>query len=184
MQANRIKKPLNRQYSIRLLYWPKLAILRPYMTMTTHVAVGATIGLAMHNPVLGFALGLGSHFLLDMLPHGDSSLGDKHFNSKKSVGPYAYVAIDNVLAIYLLLAIVNVVPSGAIAALTGGVAGSILPDVLVGVYEASRRRWLKGFFAFHLRVHNYFTSRVGDIPLFAGIGYQAAFILFLFIIQQ
>lgn len=154
------------------------------MTMTTHVAVGATIGLAVQQPILGFALGMCSHFVLDMIPHGDSSLGAKHFGPKKTFAPYAYVALDNAVAIYLLLALVNVVPQSSVFALSLGIAGSVLPDVFVGVYEASGRRWLKGFFAWHMKVHNFFTNRVGDIPLLAGVAYQAAFIAFLFTIAQ
>lgn len=153
--------------------------------MTTHVAVGATIGLAVQQPVLGFALGMCSHFLLDMIPHGDSALGEKHFGgAKKSLGPYVYITLDNVIAIYLLLALVNIAPKSALLALSLGVSGSILPDVFVGVHEASRHRLLRGFFAWHMKIHNLFTSRVGDMPLLAGIAYQAAFIVFLFTIVQ
>ncbi len=149
------------------------------MTMTTHVAVGTAIGLTVNNPALGFVLGFCAHFLLDTIPHGDSALGAKHFSKQKSIGPYAYAAIDNALAIYLLLFLVNITPHSALLALSTGVAGSILPDVFVGIYEASKRRWMKSFFAFHLRVHNTFTSKIGDIPLVAGILYQAVFISFL-----
>lgn len=147
--------------------------------MTTHVAVGTAIGLAVNNPALGFALGLCTHFMLDTIPHGDSALGAKHFGNKKSVGPYAYAAIDNGIAIYLLLFLVNITPHAMLLALSTGVAGSILPDVLVGVYEASRRRWLKSFFTLHMRIHNTFTSKFGDVPLIAGIAYQIVFVAFL-----
>lgn len=151
------------------------------MTMSTHVAVGATIGLAIQNPLLGFSLGFLSHFLLDIIPHGDSKLAEEHFTrGKKKVGSYAYVALDNAIAVYLLLAFVNIAPTGTISQLSIGVAGSVLPDVLVGVYEASRRKWFKQFFNLHARIHNYFANRIGDIPLVAGIAYQVAFIAFLF----
>lgn len=143
------------------------------MTMSTHVAVGASIGLIAQNPILGFIAGGISHFLLDMIPHGDSGLSESHFEGrKKSIKPYLYVLVDNGLAIYLLLAIVNIVPKESLFSVSAGVAGSILPDVLVGVYEASRRKWMKQFFKIHMKIHNTVTDKVGDIPLLVGVGYQ------------
>lgn len=159
---------------------PKIPYAMDRMTMSTHVAVGASIGLITQNPVLGFVSGCISHFLLDMIPHGDSTLGESHFNTKKkSIRPYLYVLVDNGIAIYLLLAIVNIVPKESLFAVSAGVAGSILPDVLVGVYEASRRKWLKKFFKMHLAIHNVITNKIGDIPLVVGVGYQVVGIVLI-----
>ena len=39
------------------------------MTLTTHAIVGATVATLTPNPILGFVLGFGSHYVLDALPH-------------------------------------------------------------------------------------------------------------------
>jgi hypothetical protein len=46
------------------------------MTLTTHATLGAVIGRATGNPVLAFIFGFISHFLIDMVPHGDTGLAD------------------------------------------------------------------------------------------------------------
>lgn len=150
------------------------------MTMSTHVAVGAAIGLAVNQPITGFALGFISHFLLDIIPHGDTKLSETHLSKdKSSLGAYTYVALDNVIAIYLLLTAINLVNKEYIWALSMGVAGSILPDVLVGIYEASKKKIAKGFYRMHLKIHNLISGKVGDIPLVVGVGYQVVAITLL-----
>jgi hypothetical protein len=45
------------------------------MTLTTHAIVGAAVASTLPNhPVLGFAVGFASHFLLDAMPHWDYKL--------------------------------------------------------------------------------------------------------------
>ncbi len=60
------------------------------MTLTTHVAIGAGIGVLVGNPELGFVLGLVSHFMVDMIPHGDTLLADRFYIHKERLVPVAY----------------------------------------------------------------------------------------------
>jgi hypothetical protein len=39
------------------------------MTTSNHLYAGAALAMAVHHPVIGMMVALGSHFLLDVLPH-------------------------------------------------------------------------------------------------------------------
>ena len=53
------------------------------MTITTHTAIGAAIGFSLSHPVLGFAVGMLSHFAVDMIPHGDLKFSEQFKNKKR-----------------------------------------------------------------------------------------------------
>ena len=47
------------------------------MFLTAHTSVALLISTKIINPFLGFILGFISHFLVDIIPHGDESIGIK-----------------------------------------------------------------------------------------------------------
>jgi len=150
------------------------------MTLTTHAAIGAAIGSIVHDPITGFALGAASHFLVDMIPHGDTKLADLfrvHKKRRKLLA--AYVMVDAVIAMYLVLTVFLVRSDASHAIRFGFVAaisGSILPDMLVGLSDILRWKILKKFYKFHFFFHDFFSRRYGDVKLkYALIG-QAIFV--------
>lgn len=147
------------------------------MTITTHTAVGAIIGYSVGNPLLGFMIGMMSHFLLDMIPHGDSKISDKLRIHKKKKGPIAYGTIDSILAIFLILTLVGNPNYDHGTAFTAGIVGSILPDLLVGLFEITKSRYLKWFYKLHFFFHDYFVANHKDIKLHYSIMTQAAFVV-------
>lgn len=149
------------------------------MTVSTHVTVGAAIGVTLNNPLLGFIAGFLSHIVLDMIPHGDSKLAQKMLVEKKRTLPLIYGVLDYILAIYLLLFFLNILQINSMQAFTFAVAGSILPDLIVVIHEASQRKLFNGFNKVHFFFHDMFSKKHGDVPLLFGIGYQAAFIIFM-----
>ena len=151
------------------------------MTFTTHVAIGATIGSLIGNPLLGFLLGLISHFLVDMIPHGDNNLADRYRANKKKRMGVAYVTVDAACAILLLMSIVSGRPNGTDnIAFSAAVVGSILPDLLVGLKELfSKSKILKGFYRVHFFFHDFFSRKYGDVKLSHAIAGQAIFIVVL-----
>ncbi len=149
------------------------------MTITTHAAIGAGIGFSIGNPVIGFFLGLCSHFLVDMIPHGDSAISENFRVHKKKKGPVAYTTIDGLIAIYLVLAFFNVRGDVTSLALSAAIAGSILPDLLIGLYDATKSKHLKLFYDFHFFFHDFFTSRKGDVKLRYALLGQAMFVVLL-----
>jgi len=147
------------------------------MTITTHAAIGAVIGFSIGNPWLGFLLGFISHFLVDMIPHGDSRLSVKYRIQKKKRGPVTFATIDALIALYIILGLVNLPISTSQTALTAAIAGSVLPDLLVGFFDMTKSRYLKKFVKIHFFFHDFFTTRFGDIKLHQAIFGQAVVVV-------
>ena len=61
-----------------------------FMIFTSHALAGAAIGIVSGNPYAGFASGVISHHLLDMIPHFDQGT----FRLKGSLAPYINMHSD------------------------------------------------------------------------------------------
>jgi len=150
------------------------------MTITTHATIGAVIGQATGNPLLAFVFGILSHFLIDMIPHGDSRLSDNfrvfHRKQKQAV---AYTLVDAFIAILFILILANVKDISSIRTFSWGIIGGVLPDFLVGIYELSKTPLLKWFNTLHFTFHDFFLKRKGDVPLYYAILAQAVLIAYL-----
>ena len=150
------------------------------MTLTTHAAIGAAIGSAVGNPILGFVLGATSHFLVDMVPHGDNQLADLfRIHKKRRKLAVAYVTVDAVFAMYMVMAVLLVRTNGTHVAFAAAVAGSVLPDLLVGLSDIFHTKVLRMFCKFHFYFHDFFSRKHGDVPLKWAILGQAVFVAFL-----
>lgn len=76
------------------------------MLETPHVAVGAAIAVSMANPALSLPLALGSHFLLDRIPHWNPHTYTEIAQSGKLQNNSLIIAsIDAVCALILGLSI-------------------------------------------------------------------------------
>jgi len=149
------------------------------MTLTTHVAIGAGIGVLVGNPALGFALGLVSHFMVDMIPHGDTRLADRFYIHKEKLVPVAYTTTDAALAVILLMFLVTIKPDGVHnSAFAATVIGSVLPDLMLGVADIFKsNKTLRAYNRFHFFFHDYFSRQYGDVSLKYAIAAQAIFVL-------
>ena len=149
------------------------------MLVATHLMIGGSLGLliAPGHPFLVFIVAFVTHFLIDVIPHGDADLYDKYLQGQKVLQARLYVALD-VVASALLLAFLLTRPfdPGVREMVIWGLAGGILPDILVGVYEQFQLKTFARFHAFHLFFHNLATKRMGDISFFGGIVMQVMMI--------
>ena len=150
------------------------------MTLTTHAAIGTAIGYTIHQPLLGFTVGLLSHFLVDMIPHGDSVLAEQlkvhRVNVKRII---AYGTVDAVIALILILAMFNVGGFPSTASFTAAVVGSILPDLLIGIYELTKTKYLVWFNRLHFFFHDYFILKYKDTRLTYALAYQAVAVILI-----
>ncbi|MDP3986186.1 MAG: hypothetical protein Q8P77_02050 [Candidatus Veblenbacteria bacterium] len=125
------------------------------MYITVHGTAALVIARAVPNPFLAFVLALVSHFILDFIPHGDEHLIQKHFTRGQTLRRLVGVAmLDGLIMVGFLalwLWVGPAVPRGAVAA---SLTGSLLPDVLQGLYLVTEWKWLKPFQRFHLGLHN------------------------------
>ncbi len=154
------------------------------MFITVHAAAAVLITKNISSAPLAFIIGLISHFLLDIPPHGDQKIGRKFFRhmfgeelqSKKNLKRLtAYGLVDGfvlvLFAIYLFRSFDFAYPDSV----TWGLIGGILPDLLVGLYTFGKVKQLKWFFNFHGRIHYLLLNRIkSDIPVKWGIAIQAA----------
>lgn len=151
------------------------------MTLTTHATVGVVIGSATGNPVAGFILGIISHYLLDLVPHGDQWLNDGFRKTKTRMKrALAYGSIDAITAIFLILFIVSWKDLNNLPAISWAVAGAVLPDLLVGLYDFTKSKYLRPLNRLHFAFHDHFIKKRGhDIPLRYSLTMQTILIVLL-----
>lgn len=152
------------------------------MFITTHALIGALIGEQLPNsPVWAFAIGIASHFLTDIIPHGDSNLYKGYVSGARVKRALAYVTIDALVAMMFVLGLFNTEFVQHRLAISAGIVGSVLPDFLVALYEIFRVKKLRWFHRVHFFFHNMVTAKRGDIPLMAGVAMQLVVLAFLVI---
>lgn len=140
------------------------------MFITTHAAMGALVGeLFPTHPVLAFVLSMALHFVVDTIPHGDTDLYKGYISGSKVKRAIAITVVDAVTAVLLVAAFFTWRNVGSREAVAFGIAGGVLPDLLVGIYETTRVRWLRWFHRFHFFFHNFITSRYKDFSHPVGV---------------
>jgi hypothetical protein len=72
------------------------------MTATAHALVGAVIAAKVANPFLAYPAALGSHFLMDLIPHWDAGTG---WEKKKKTKLFLEAALDVLVGIFLVFLI-------------------------------------------------------------------------------
>ena len=151
------------------------------MTLTTHAAIGAAIGTLVGNPLLGFILGGVSHFLVDMIPHGDNELADRFHVHKMKKVPVAFMTTYAALAILLVMTLMALRPDGAPnAVFAASVMGSVLPDFMVGMADLFKKNSvLRAYRKFHFFFHDFFSRPYGDVRLRYALFAQAILIIVL-----
>jgi hypothetical protein len=146
------------------------------MTITNHVLAGALIGLAVTQPALAVVLALGSHFLMDALPHFGYA-GRKGYaevlRHRLTYVVSAVTLVSTVAVIVLLIA-----ADKWFALLTGLIAAS--PDA-VGLYNwlayEKRGNHAKGLLELvHVKFHRRIQwcerpwGVIVEVAVFVGLG--------------
>lgn len=150
------------------------------MTLTTHATLGAVLAKVTGNPLLAFILGLVSHFIVDMIPHGDTGISDNfRIHKRRRKRAVAYVAVDAVIAILFVLLIANNRDIQSVRTFTWGIIGGVLPDLLVGLYDLTKSPLLRWFYKMHFFFHDFFVKRKGEVPLYYALMAQVVLIAYL-----
>lgn len=151
------------------------------MFLAVHASVGALAGNAIGHPAAALLFGVVSHFFLDMIPHGDDAFYRIYFvegRGQRRIKIYAAADIVLTAALIPLFFLQRDFFSPVSVAL--GIAGSLLPDLLVGLSILFPPRRAAGFFwrldrfkAFHRWNHALLIGRFSrmkrDIPLISGL---------------
>ena len=146
------------------------------MFITSHAAAGAIVGeLLPVHPILAFVVAIVVHLAMDIVPHGDTGLYKGYISGSGVKRAVAFVTIDAIAAVVLVLVLFTwhggVEPETAVAA---GVAGGLLPDFLVAMYEMTHSKFLHWAYKAHFFFHNMISGRYGDISLGSGLGVEFA----------
>ncbi len=151
------------------------------MFVITHAAIGALIGeYSAGHPAVAFSLGMVSHFLTDIIPHGDTHVYKGYISGTKVNRAIAYVVIDAIATIFFVLFIFN---SGLVSdklTVTLGIVGGVLPDLIVAIVEVFKVRWLMWFHRLHFFFHNLVCARKGDMSFTSGFAMQIVLLGALF----
>ena len=154
------------------------------MFLTIHSAVGLAIGSRVSSPFIAFILGYLSHWLIDVIPHGDETLinKEKHTASKLKL-IFFYFAIFDTIGIIILVYFLS---SQKIISLTTpvifGLLGAVTPDYLWGLYKIFNLKFLKPLHQIHAWFHGLIKHK---IPFKYGLVIQLTiFIILILIIKS
>lgn len=157
------------------------------MTLTSHAVIGALVAKIAPDPFSAFLIGAASHYLADVVPHGDEFLYWRHVHNSKDRLPFLVALSDcTLLTIFLIVMLIGN-RLGNPAYFIAGVIGGILPDILVTVYTQIRRpllhrgdvlstphSFIVKILHAHYRIHSTFhTAMRTPIRFRTGLLYQA-----------
>lgn len=138
------------------------------------------------HPLFAFVFGLASHFLIDIIPHGDSSRQtqrgpDRFIMTEEQPFQWRQTLIVSFFDIVLVLIVVFALQfSGKLESpINNSVAiiGGIFPDMAWGGIQLFRIRSLRWFNRGHHIIHNLIPY---DIPLHIGLSLQFLFAVIIF----
>lgn len=156
------------------------------MTLTTHAVTGAALASLIPNqPMVGFAVGFLSHFILDAIPHWDYSLGsmkkdkdnplnDDMIINKDFVKDILKIGLDAALGLLLSYLIFGFYLKFSVLMILSGALGSMAPDALQFIYMKWRHEPIVSLQRFHIWIHS--KIRLDNRPII-GVGSQIMLIL-------
>ncbi len=117
------------------------------MYLSTHAAVGVLISQTVDKPLPVFLLSFASHFLLDVIPHGDEDV-ERWARTKPWRG--VMIALVDLGLLFVFLAALyatNNLPQ--IVLISAGIIGAVLPD-LIAIVVPVLHQYTSWFFLIRL----------------------------------
>jgi hypothetical protein len=150
------------------------------MFLTIHAASGALIGLNTPHPFLAFVLSFISHFVLDLVPHGDETIGENLKKGTLTIKHLGIATSDIFLTILTTLFIIFLNSSSNPISVALGIIGGLLPDLIQMLYLYSRHPWFKNFSDLHQALH--YSQGQFQMRLRYGLLFQTVILIFLLFI--
>ena len=136
------------------------------MFLTVHASAGIIIGQQTGNIWLAFLAGFISHFLLDIVPHGDQGLINDRYNTtaeeKKIIRRLGITDTFNTGLMVVIIYLFGLITSPVTVLVA--VAGSVLPDYINAFYIFFKLKWLKWYFDFHYYTHYIWNGFTINFP--------------------
>lgn len=149
------------------------------MFIVTHAVVGAIVGERLGSPYLAALGGFVSHFLLDIIPHGDTKMYQNYKRGERVKHALAYVTVDAISTVMFVLLLFNTRAFTHPLSVSLGIAFGIAPDLLVGLCEIYHKRWLAKFHKLHFYFHNMVSGRWFDFSFKTGFFLQLVLLALL-----
>ena len=171
------------------------------MFLTTHAATGLLASQHLSSPMIAFIVGLGIHFIMDIIPHGDEEFAERGRDVHKRDQGVMYWALIDIGFVFILAFMIakNYIP-GDPSVLALGVLGAILPDFFTNLHDQmekliSRKRqnlatrirdWIlfRPFLKRHLKIHDWFHNITKKkVTLKYGLATQALILLICIVLE-
>lgn len=150
------------------------------MLLSVHATVGSVIGESVSTPLLAFILGFISHFILDIIPHGDEELVKAYRNDFKNRGMLYLIFFDLVSTIILMFLLFFLHKVSLSTTVIWGLIGGIAPDIMVAINEITHKHFSRTN-KFHLWTHDKIGHKLNwTMPLKLGLLLQLI-IIYLFL---
>jgi hypothetical protein len=104
------------------------------MTLTTHAAAGIVVAYWTQDPLTGFLVAIISHFILDMIPHGDEFLYWRLAHNLHDPFARRIAIADGSATIVLILVTLLFKNNPQNDLIIWGALGGVLPDLLMTLY--------------------------------------------------
>lgn len=135
------------------------------MLLSVHATIGAIIGENVHKPLYAFVIAFISHFLLDLIPHGDKELIKAYREDFKNKAMLYLIYFDLITTPILLALLFYTRQITYSSSVLWGIIGGVLPDILVAINEISNK-----YFERTSKFHTWIHERLKwSIPLGYGI---------------
>ena len=139
------------------------------MLLSVHATVGAIIGENVNTPLLAFVLAFISHFILDIIPHGDEALVKAYREDFKNKAMMGMIIFDFVSTIILLVLLFGFQKINFNPVVVWGIVGGIAPDVMVAINEITQKHF-KRMNKFHGWTHDRINKKMSwTMPLKLGL---------------
>jgi hypothetical protein len=133
------------------------------MFLSVHTAAGILIGEQIPNPLIAFTAGFLSHFIVDVVPHGDDELNLWLEKGSRRAKIRNVVGLDIALSASLLSTAISKADTRHIPSILAASLGSVLPDLVWWpwkLFKISKDRLLFKFVAFHHNIQERLRKNV------------------------
>lgn len=153
-----------------------------------HASTGLMLATVMPDPATAFLAGVASHYLFDAIPHGDMEVGPWMISKDPFKRLLLVEIFDLGIAAAMVIFLVGRYPALPLSTLLAGAIGAILPDLAWGGEFVLRKfkllpDWLRTILDLHGRWHTWIHAKHHyDMPFLAGLAYQVALVLIVWLI--
>ena len=149
------------------------------MTLAVHTAATLVISQHTGNHLQAFFIGLISHVLLDMIPHGDYHLS-RWFNKGRKIKRMVFFAETDVVISTVFASIFFYSYASDVSIFVWAMLGSWLPDIPHMFFHLSKERFMIRISRWHNNIH--FTEKWVKLNITQSMVLQGLVLVIMFLL--